>query len=247
MDKEIQISVDNVSMEYIIDRNGIKSIKEYVVSFIKGNLKVDKFQSLNDVSFSVNKGEVFGVIGKNGAGKSTLLKVISGILKPSNGSVKVHGTIAPLLELGSGFDSDLTGYENIFLNGSILGYSKQFLEENYQKIVDFSGLGDFIYSPIRTYSSGMMMRLAFSIAAVIVPDVLIVDEILAVGDAAFQKKSKQRMKELMSGGTTVLFVSHDLEQIRTMCDRVVWLENGKVRALGEADEICSQYKKESEN
>ena len=247
MDKEIQISVDNVSMEYIIDRNGIKSIKEYVVSFIKGNLKVDKFQSLNDVSFAVNKGEVFGVIGKNGAGKSTLLKVISGILKPSNGSVKVHGTIAPLLELGSGFDSDLTGYENIFLNGSILGYSKQFLEENYQKIVDFSGLGDFIYSPIRTYSSGMMMRLAFSIAAVIVPDVLIVDEILAVGDAAFQKKSKQRMKELMSGGTTVLFVSHDLEQIRTMCDRVVWLENGKVRALGEADEICSQYKKESEN
>lgn len=247
MDKEIQISVDNVSMEYIIDRNGIKSIKEYVVSFIKGNLKVDKFQSLNDVSFSVNKGEVFGVIGKNGAGKSTLLKVISGILKPSNGSVKVHGTIAPLLELGSGFDSDLTGYENIFLNGSILGYSKQFLEENYQKIVDFSELGDFIYSPIRTYSSGMMMRLAFSIAAVIVPDVLIVDEILAVGDAAFQKKSKQRMKELMSGGTTVLFVSHDLEQIRTMCDRVVWLENGKVRALGEADEICSQYKKESEN
>ena len=247
MDKEIQISVDNVSMEYIMDRNGIKRIKEYVVSFIKGNLKVDKFQSLNDVSFSVNKGEVFGVIGKNGAGKSTLLKVISGILKPSNGSVKVHGTIAPLLELGSGFDSDLTGYENIFLNGSILGYSKQFLEENYQKIVDFSGLGDFIYSPIRTYSSGMMMRLAFSIAAVIVPDVLIVDEILAVGDAAFQKKSKQRMKELMSGGTTVLFVSHDLEQIRTMCDRVVWLENGKVRALGEADEICSQYKKESEN
>ena len=247
MAKEIQISVDNVAMEYIIDRNGIKSIKEYVVSFIKGNLKVDKFQSLNDVSFSVNKGEVFGVIGKNGAGKSTLLKVISGILKPSNGSVKVHGTIAPLLELGSGFDSDLTGYENIFLNGSILGYSKQFLEENYQKIVDFSGLGDFIYSPIRTYSSGMMMRLAFSIAAVIVPDVLIVDEILAVGDAAFQKKSKQRMKELMSGGTTVLFVSHDLEQIRTMCDRVVWLENGKVRALGEADEICSQYKKESEN
>lgn len=247
MDKEIQISVDNVSMEYIIDRNGIKSIKEYVVSFIKGNLKVDKFQSLNDVSFSVNRGEVFGVIGKNGAGKSTLLKVISGILKPSNGSVKVHGTIAPLLELGSGFDSDLTGYENIFLNGSILGYSKQFLEENYQKIVDFSELGDFIYSPIRTYSSGMMMRLAFSIAAVIVPDVLIVDEILAVGDAAFQKKSKQRMKELMSGGTTVLFVSHDLEQIRTMCDRVVWLENGKVRALGEADEICSQYKKDSEN
>lgn len=247
MNKEIQIDVNNVSMEYIIDRNGIKSMKEYIISFIKGGLNVDKFQSLKDVSFSVNKGEVFGVIGKNGAGKSTLLKIISGILKPSNGSVKVLGTIAPLLELGSGFDADLTGYENIFLNGSILGYSRDFLEENYQKIVDFSELGDFIYSPIRTYSSGMMMRLAFSIAAVIVPDVLIVDEILAVGDAAFQKKSKQRMKELMSGGTTVLFVSHDLEQIRTMCNRVVWLEGGKVRALGEAVEICNQYKKESDN
>lgn len=242
MDQEIQINVDHVSMQYVMNGNGIKSMKEYVVSLLKGNIQTNSFQALDDVSFSVRKGEVFGIIGKNGAGKSTLLKVVSGILKPSSGAVCVKGIIAPLLELGSGFDQDLTGYENIFLNGAILGYSKDFLQTNYQKIVDFSELGDFIYAPIRTYSSGMMMRLAFSIAAIVVPDVLIVDEILAVGDASFQKKSKNRMKELMSGGTTVLFVSHDLSQIQSMCNRVMWLEHGKVRALGSTEEVCQQYK-----
>lgn len=242
MSFDTQISLENVSMEYVVDRNGIQSMKEYVVSMLKGNIKRETYQALKNVSFEVKNGEVLGVVGKNGAGKSTLLKIISGILKPSTGKVYTTGTIAPLLELGSGFDSDLTGYENIFLNGAILGYSKDFLEEHYQKIVDFSELGDFIYSPIRTYSSGMMMRLAFSIAAVIVPDVLIVDEILAVGDAAFQKKSKNRMRELMSGGTTVLFVSHDLEQIRSMCDRVLWLDKGVVRAIGSTEEVCLQYR-----
>lgn len=245
MRNDVQIMLENISMEYVVDRNGIQSMKEYMVSLLKGTIKRETYQALNNISFSVKTGEVLGVIGKNGAGKSTLLKIISGILKPSSGQISTRGTIAPLLELGSGFDQDLTGYENIFLNGAILGYSKEFLQESYQKIVDFSELGDFIYSPIRTYSSGMMMRLAFSIAAVIVPDVLIVDEILAVGDAAFQKKSKQRMKELMSGGTTVLFVSHDLEQIRSMCDRVLWLDKGKVRAIGETEEVCEQYKEYS--
>ncbi len=246
MSNEIQISVDHVSVEYTMERNGIRSIKEYAVSLLKGQVQKDSFQALNDVTFSVKHGEVFGIVGKNGAGKSTLLKVISGILKPSQGSIQVNGIIAPLLELGSGFDQDLTGYENIFLNGAILGYSKAFLQENYQKIVDFSELGEFISAPIRTYSSGMMMRLAFSVAAVVVPDVLIVDEILAVGDASFQKKSKARMKELMSGGTTVLFVSHDLKQIQSMCDRAMWLEHGKVCAIGDAEEICQLYERNDE-
>lgn len=245
MSNNIQISLKNICMEYVVDRNGIQSMKEYMVSLLKGTIKRETYCALKNISFSVKTGEVLGVVGKNGAGKSTLLKIISGILKPSEGQIKTIGTIAPLLELGSGFDQDLTGYENIFLNGAILGYSKEFLQESYQKIVDFSELGDFIYSPIRTYSSGMMMRLAFSIAAVIVPDVLIVDEILAVGDAAFQKKSKQRMKELMSGGTTVLFVSHDLEQIRSMCDRVLWLDKGELRAIGETEEVCAQYREYS--
>ncbi|HCB65944.1 MAG TPA: teichoic acid ABC transporter ATP-binding protein, partial [Ruminococcaceae bacterium] len=174
-------------------------------------------------------------------GKSTVLKVISGILKPTSGSVSVHGNIVPMLELGSGFDFDLTGRENIFLNGAILGYSRKFLNEKYDDIVAFSELGEFIEMPIRNYSSGMLMRLAFSIATVVNPEILIVDEILAVGDESFQRKSRQRMMELMSGGTTVLFVSHSLEQIREMCDRVLWLDHGQVKMIGEAQEVCDAY------
>ena len=184
---------------------------------------------------------MLGIIGRNGAGKSTVLKVISGILKPTEGSVSVRGNIVPMLELGSGFDFDLTGRENVYLNGAILGYSQRFLDEKYDEIVDFSELGEFIGMPIRNYSSGMMMRLAFSIATVVNPEILIVDEILAVGDEAFQRKSRKRMLELMSGGTTVLFVSHDLEQIRQMCDRVLWLDHGQVKMIGETKEVCDAY------
>ena len=180
------------------------------------------------------KGEVLGIIGHNGAGKSTLLKVISGILKPTEGKLEVHGNIVPMLELGSGFDTDLTGRENIFLNGAILGYSEQYLKDRYDDIVAFSELGKFIEIPIRNYSSGMLMRLAFSIATVVQPEILIVDEILAVGDADFQAKSKARMMELMQGGATVLFVSHSLDQIREMCNRVLWLEHG-----GNQDDRCN--------
>ena len=199
-------------------------------------------QALEDISFSVKKGEVLGIIGKNGAGKSTLLKIISGIMKPTKGKVEVKGNIVPMLELGSGFDFELTGRENIFLNGAILGYSKEYLKQKYKEIVNFSELERFIDTPIRNYSSGMMMRLAFSIATVVNPEVLIVDEILSVGDASFQEKSRTRMLELMGGGTTVFFVSHDLSQIEAMCNRVLWLQEGKVKMIGNTEAVCAAYK-----
>ena len=216
--------------------------KEYLVQMIKGKIKYEEFWALKDVSFEVKKGEVLGIVGHNGAGKSTLLKVISGILKPTRGELNVNGTVVPMLELGSGFDFDLTGRENIFLNGAILGYSEKFLKEKYDEIVAFSELGKFIEVPLRNYSSGMVVRLAFSIATVVNPDILIVDEILAVGDAAFQEKSKKRMLELMGGGTTVLFVSHSLDQIREMCDRVLWLDHGQVKMYGDSQSVCDAYR-----
>ena len=208
---------------------------------LQGKLQYKEFWALQDVDFSIEKGEVLGLVGANGAGKSTMLKVISGILKPTKGTVTVHGNIVPMLELGSGFDLELTGRENVFLNGAILGYSEDFLKEKYQEIVDFSELGEFIEMPLRNYSSGMITRLAFSIATVVKPDILIVDEILSVGDAAFQKKSKNRMMELMSGGTTVLLVSHSAEQITEMCSRAIWLEKGTMKMIGPAADVCRAY------
>jgi len=238
------IKAENVSVKYLMTYDRIKSIKEYLVQMAKGKIRYEEFWALKNVSFEVKKGEVLGIIGHNGAGKSTLLKVISGILKPTTGKVQVNGTIVPMLELGSGFDFDLTGRENVFLNGAILGYSEQFLKEKYEEIVAFSELGQFIDVPLRNYSSGMVMRLAFSIATVVKPDILIVDEILAVGDADFQEKSKARMLELMSGGTTVLLVSHNLAQIREMCDQVVWLEHGVLKLSGETSIVCDAYQSE---
>lgn len=235
------IKVEHVAMRFNMANDRISSIKEYLVALVKGKLKHKEFWALKDVSFDVNKGEVVGIIGRNGAGKSTLLKMISGILKPTKGAIQVNGNIVPMLELGSGFDYDLSGRENVFLNGAILGYSKAFLESKFDEILEFSELGEFIDVPIRNYSSGMLMRLAFSIATVVQPEVLIVDEILAVGDENFQAKSKARMLELMSGGTTVLFVSHTLAQIREMCNRVVWIENGEVKMFGPAEAVCDAY------
>ncbi len=235
------IKAESISVRYLMTHDRVKSIKEYVVQFLKGQLQYEEFWALRNVSFEVRKGEVLGIIGHNGAGKSTLLKVISGILKPTEGSVRVNGAVVPMLELGSGFDFDLTGRENIFLNGAILGYSETFLKEKYEEILAFSELGQFIDVPLRNYSSGMVMRLAFSIATVVVPDILIVDEILAVGDADFQEKSKKRMMELMGGGTTVLFVSHSLGQIREMCDHVLWLDHGQVKQYGDTREVCDAY------
>ena len=237
------IRANDISMRYLMTYDRIQSIKEYIVQMLRGKIKYEEFWALKNVSFEVERGEVVGIIGHNGAGKSTLLKVISGILKPTGGELEVHGNVVPMLELGSGFDHDLTGRENIFLNGSILGYSEKYLKEKYDQIVEFSELGKFIDVPIRNYSSGMLMRLAFSIATVVQPEILIVDEILAVGDAAFQEKSKARMLELMSGGTTVLFVSHNLDQIREMCSKVVWLEHGTVQMVGDTKEVCDAYAK----
>ena len=236
------IRVENVSMRFRMANDRVTSIKEMVTKMLKRQVEYKDFWALKNVSFDVKRGEVIGLIGRNGAGKSTILKIISGILKPTEGSVYRGGGIVPMLELGSGFDYDLTGKENIYLNGAVLGYSKEFLESRYNDILEFSELGEFINTPIRNYSSGMLMRLAFSIATVVNPEILIVDEILSVGDENFQKKSHARMMELMAGGTTVLYVSHNLDQIREMCNRVVWLENYTVKMFGDVKEVCDAYR-----
>ncbi|MBR4422028.1 MAG: ABC transporter ATP-binding protein [Erysipelotrichaceae bacterium] len=240
---ENMIEVRNVTMKFRMSDEPINSLKEIFTTALSGKLKYNEFLALDDVSFDLEKGKTLGLIGKNGAGKSTTLKLISGILKPTSGSIIVHGNVVPMLELGAGFDLELTGKENIYLNGAILGYSKEYLESKYDEIVDFAEIREFIDMPIRNYSSGMMARLAFSIASVVQPEILIVDEILAVGDVAFQEKSFNRMKELMSGGATVLFVSHDLEKIEEMCDKVIWLDKGKVVMDGKTKKVCTAYRK----
>lgn len=238
------IEVSDVTMRFRMNTDRIMSLKEFVTAALRGRLHYEEFTALDHVSFTVKKGETLGLVGRNGAGKSTLLKVISGILKPTEGRAVCCGNVVPMLELGSGFDMELTGRENIFLNGAILGYDEDFLKERYDGIVAFSELGQFIDMPIRTYSSGMLARLAFSVASVVDPEILIVDEILSVGDAAFQEKSRRRMTEMMGSGTTVLFVSHSIGQIREVCGRALWLEHGAVRMLGNAEEVCDVYSEE---
>lgn len=240
--REKMIEVRNVSMRFKMSEQPLNSIKEFFTVALRGKLKFNEFTALDNVSFDVKKGETLGLIGRNGAGKSTTLKLISGILKPTEGEIIVRGNVVPMLELGAGFDLELSGRENIYLNGAILGYTEEYLNSKFDEIVDFSEIREFIDMPIRNYSSGMMARLAFSIASVVEPEILIVDEILAVGDAPFQEKSYNRMKELMSGGATVLFVSHNLEKLEEMCDRIVWIEKGKVVKIGKADKIITEYK-----
>lgn len=236
------IEVNNVSMRFNMAKEKHESLKEYFLAAVQGRLQFEEFYALRDVSFNVEKGDFYGLIGLNGSGKSTLLKIISGVFKPSSGSTVVHGTIAPLIELGAGFDMDLTARENIYLNGTVLGMTPKYIDSKFDEIVEFSELQDFLDVPLKNYSSGMVSRIAFAIATVTKPDVLIADEILSVGDFLFQEKCEKRMRELMSGGTTVILVSHSIEQIERMCNKVTWLEKGRVRMTGDMRTVCDAYK-----
>jgi ABC-2 type transport system ATP-binding protein len=240
------IRIKNVSMKFNMDIEKDFSMKQAFINFFtkKKKKKTEYFWALKNVTFSVNKGDVVGLIGSNGAGKSTLLKVVSGVMKPTSGKVEVDGVISPMIELGAGFDQNLTARENIYLNGAILGYSKKFLDSKFDEIVEFSELKDFLDVPVKNFSSGMTAKLAFSIATIVDPEILIVDEILSVGDLRFQEKSKNKMMEMIKGGTTVLYVSHSLESIKDLCNKVVWLDHGQVVKMGDTKEICDEYYKE---
>lgn len=238
---ENAIEVNDVTMCFNLASEKTESIKEYIVKLVKGQLLFAEFTALKNVSFIVKKGEAIGIVGANGSGKSTLLKCISGIYTPSKGNVQVHGSIAPLIELGAGFDPDLTARENIYLNGAVMGFQKAFVESKYQEIVDFSELHQFMDVPVKNFSSGMNARLGFSIATLVKPEVLIIDEILGVGDVAFQKKCHQKMDELRSNGTTMLLVSHTIDQVRNLCARAVWLKRGEKVMEDTADVVCNAY------
>lgn len=237
------INIDNVSMKFNLGIEKDFSMKQAFINIFKGKnkKKSEDFLALKNVNFHINKGEVVGLIGSNGAGKSTLLKIVSGVMKPTTGKVTVNGVISPMIELGAGFDANLTARENIYLNGAILGYSKQFIDDKFEEIVEFSELRDFLDVPVKNFSSGMTAKLAFSIATIVNPEVLIVDEILSVGDLKFQEKSKKKMMEMIKGGTTVLYVSHSMQSIEDLCTKVVWLEHGKVVKMGDTKKICKEY------
>ena len=239
------INIDKVSMRFNLGIEKDSSLKQFFVDTFSGKKKKksEEFWALKDVSFHIDKGEVVGLIGSNGAGKSTLLNVVSGVMKPTEGRVTENGVISPMIELGAGFDANLTARENIYLNGSILGYSKQFINEKFDEIVEFSELKEFLDVPVKNFSSGMTAKLAFSIATIVNPEILIVDEILSVGDIKFQEKSKNKMMEMIRGGTTVLFVSHSIQQIKDLCTKVIWLDHGKIIEIGKPNEICDKFVK----
>ena len=237
------IEVDNVSMKFNLSREKVDSLKDYIFKTIKREIQYNEFWALKNVSFSVEKGDRVGILGLNGAGKSTLLKVISGVFKPTEGHVDKHGKMVPLLELGAGFDPQYTGKENIYLYGAMLGYTKKFIDSKYDGIVEFSELQKFMDVPVKNYSSGMKSRLGFSIATVVEPKILILDEVLSVGDAKFRKKSEKKIMSMFDSGVTVLFVSHSLEQVQRLCNKAMILEKGKLIAYGDIDPISEQYSK----
>lgn len=235
------IEVKNVSMMFNISSEKVDSIKEYFVRLVKGQLLFEEFWALKDVSLNIQKGDAVGIVGLNGSGKSTLLKIIAGVMKPTKGIAKVHGTVAPMIELGAGFDMDLSARENIYLNGAVLGYSRAEMDAKAESILDFAELWDFVDVPLKNYSSGMVARLGFSIATAHTPDVLIVDEVLGVGDYKFQQKCEARINEIVESGATVLFVSHSIEQVRKLCKHVLWLEKGTQLMYGDVEEVCNAY------
>ncbi|WP_059041766.1 ABC transporter ATP-binding protein [Paenibacillus rubinfantis] len=239
------LEIMNVSMKYRLMTEKVDTAKQFFVKKLKKEITYEEFYALKNISFSVSKGEVFGIVGRNGAGKSTLLKIISGILKPTEGEVVRKGSIAPLIELGAGFNGDLSGLENIFLNGLILGLSRKYIDQHKDEIIEFSELGKFIHTPIKNYSSGMRARLGFSIATIVKPDILILDEILSVGDINFKEKSEKKIRSMIEAGTTVIFVSHSTSQVEKLCTQALWLEDGKVREIGVAREISLGYKEAS--
>ncbi len=243
-EKKIMVDVDHVTIRFNLCSQNIDNLKEYFIKFIKKELMFQEFLAVKDVSFQVRAGEAWGLIGTNGSGKSTMLKAISGILKPYKGSITINGSVAPLIELGAGFDQELTARENIFLNGCVLGHSEKFMREHFEEIVDFAEIRDFLDSPLKNYSSGMKARLGFSIATMVKPDILIVDEILSVGDYKFRQKCEKRMKELLDGGTTLLFVSHSIEEVKRLCDHALWIDKGVARMQGEAIAVCDAYMQE---
>lgn len=241
--QHVAIEVKDVSMRFNMSKEKIDSLKEYLVKFFTRKLMFEEFWALRDISFEVKKGEVFGIVGLNGAGKSTILKTIAGVLKPTIGKVNINGKIAPLIELGAGFDLDLTAKENIFLNGAVLGHSRKFMNEKFDEIVEFSELHNFLDVPLKNYSSGMVARIGFSIATIVEPEILIVDEILSVGDFHFQEKCEKKIQNMIEKGTTVIIVSHSIAQIEKLCNRVMWLEHGKIKMIGNTEDICTEYKK----
>ena len=242
IDDDIAIKVDHLSMEFKITKDKIDTLKEFVIRTLKRNKeKKETVRVLDDISFEVHRGDKIGILGFNGAGKSTLLKILAGIYEPTTGSITINGKVAPLLELSAGFDKNYTGKNNIYLNGAFLSMEKDFLDEKYDEIVEFSELGEYINFPVKNYSSGMRAKLGFSIATLIEPDILIVDEILSVGDIKFRKKSSEKINELMAEGVTVLLVSHSIGQVRKICDKCIWIDNGKIVMEGEANEVCDAY------
>ncbi len=243
-EKRIMVDVNDVTIRFNLASQKIDNLKEYFVKLLKRELMFQEFLAVKNVSFKVRKGEAWGLIGTNGSGKSTMLKAISGIIKPYKGSITIHGSVAPLIELGAGFDPECTARENILLNGCILGHTEKFMLEHFDEIVDFAEIHQFLDSPLKNYSSGMRARLGFAIATMVKPDILIVDEILAVGDYKFRQKCEKRMRELLDGGTTLLYVSHSIDEVRRICDHALWIDKGVERMQGEVNEVCDAYMKE---